>query len=216
MAKEEYIWAIGDIHGHSLSLKAILEKIEQYNNKTLIFLGDYIDRGPNPKEVLDIIMSLNNKIALMGEHEYLLLSSLEGEQQKPEIILEWSKYGYETTLKDFEASDVESLNKNLDAKYKDFLQSLAIFHTEKFSSSKKDFDLLFSHAGPFPDIPLSEQLNIKNFKDYNSFLESKRLGILMVVCLIMIKFFKRAFQHGIIIFLFMVIFAHNIVRIVID
>lgn len=177
MAKEEYIWAVGDIHGYAISLKAVLDKIAEYPTKQLIFLGDYIDRGPEPREVLDMIISLPmNKVTLMGEHEYLLLNALEGEGLQPKAVLEWSKHGYETTLKAFDAPDVETLKKNLDAKYMNFFNTLKLFHTDFFEKSEKRVDLLFSHAGPFLDFPLEEQLIIESYSSLMAYMNNKGIG----------------------------------------
>jgi serine/threonine protein phosphatase 1 len=177
MAKE-YIWAIGDIHGYSASLEAILHKIKEFQTKKVIFLGDYIDRGPNPKEVLDLVMSYQgDKITLLGDHEMLLLNSIEGEDFKPDAVLEWSKHGYDTTLKAFEAKDVDSLSKVMDKKYFEFLNNLQLFHIESYSTSKKNFNILFSHAGPFVDYPVDEQLMLKNFVDLMKYMKDKQLKL---------------------------------------
>ncbi len=72
---------IGDIHGHAEALKALLFKLGynasggvwQHPNRKVIFVGDYIDRGPAIRETLQIVraMSENEKAtALMGNHEY--------------------------------------------------------------------------------------------------------------------------------------------------
>jgi hypothetical protein len=175
MAKE-YIWAIGDIHGYASSLEALLNKTKEFHTKRIIFLGDYIDRGPNPKEVLDIIMNYNgDKVALLGEHEMLMLNSIEGEDFKPDAVLEWSKHGYDTTLKAFDVKDVDSLGKTIDKKYLDFLNNLPLFHTETYSGSKKSLKILFSHACPFIDFTIDEQLTIKNFTDLMNFIKLKQL-----------------------------------------
>ncbi len=179
MAKLEYIWAIGDIHGHAASLRAVLDKISVYPTKKLIFLGDYIDRGPEPKEVIDIILSLKyEKVTLMGEHEMLLLHAIRKDIPDPKLVLEWSKYGYETTLRAFNAADVESLKEQLTSEYLNFFNSLQLFHTESFVSGKKELNLLFSHAGPFLDFPLEEQLHLKNIVDHDRFLQEKNLDVL--------------------------------------
>lgn len=176
MAKQDYIWAIGDIHGYASSLKAVTNKILTYPTKKIIFLGDYIDRGPEPRDVLNHILSLPCEvIALLGEHELLLLNAIEGEALKPELVLEWSKFGYETTLRAFNSPDVETLRKNIDNTYLDFFKQLKLFHTESFISGKKSLNLLFSHAGPFLYFPLDEQLKLQNIYDHNEFLKSKNL-----------------------------------------
>lgn len=74
------IIAIGDIHGCPLSLDALLEKVAPTAEDTLLFIGDYIDRGPDSKGVIDRLIKLNdehNCIFLRGNHEELLLGYLD-------------------------------------------------------------------------------------------------------------------------------------------
>jgi predicted MPP superfamily phosphohydrolase len=176
MAKAEYIWAIGDIHGYASSLVALLNHIKNYNSKRIIYLGDYIDRGPEPKEVLDLILEQSQEqITLLGNHEMMLLNAIEGEEISPRAVFEWSENGYETTLKSFHATDVLSFGKSLDKKYVDFFNSLKLFHVESFVVGKKSVKLLFSHAGPFLDFPLNEQLELKDFNDLSAYLKQKQL-----------------------------------------
>jgi serine/threonine protein phosphatase 1 len=178
MAKAEYIWAIGDIHGYSTTLTALLNRINEFNTKKIIFLGDYIDRGPEPKEVIDIILDQKTeKVTLMGNHELMFLNCTENEKSSTKALFEWSQNGYETTLRSFNVGDVASLGKDIDPKYIDFIKSLGIYHVETIGTDKKNIKLLFCHAGPFLEIPMEEQLTIKNYIDYNNFLESKKIPL---------------------------------------
>lgn len=72
---------IGDIHGQALELEALLEKLGyrrsgdcfQHENRTVIFLGDFIDRGPHQKRALKLARSMieaGSAKAVMGNHEY--------------------------------------------------------------------------------------------------------------------------------------------------
>lgn len=73
---------IGDIHGHADELEALLKKLGYHQNgesykhdegRTVLFVGDYIDRGPKIRETLTIVRRMvdaGNGIALMGNHEY--------------------------------------------------------------------------------------------------------------------------------------------------
>ncbi len=76
-----HIDLIGDIHGHADELEALLKKLGYTNapesyahpERTVLFLGDYIDRGPKIKETLTIVRGMvvaGNAAALMGNHEY--------------------------------------------------------------------------------------------------------------------------------------------------
>jgi len=68
--------AIGDIHGHADSLDRLLEAVAPSPLDTLVFLGDYINRGPDSLGVLDRIIALGERcrvISLLGNHEQMLL-----------------------------------------------------------------------------------------------------------------------------------------------
>ncbi len=70
-------YVIGDIHGELTLVNALLQKIHiDFQKDRLIFLGDYIDRGPASKEVLSLMEELQQKGAycLMGNHEHIMLS----------------------------------------------------------------------------------------------------------------------------------------------
>lgn len=69
--------AIGDIHGDVFKLNRLLEQINPTSNDTLVFLGDYIDRGENSKEVIELLLNLSQClkcIFLKGNHENMLLN----------------------------------------------------------------------------------------------------------------------------------------------
>jgi serine/threonine protein phosphatase 1 len=72
---------IGDIHGHSAALAAIVDLIRPQQDDTLVFLGDYVDRGPDSKGVLEQVIRLSERfhvVALMGNHEEMMLGAREG------------------------------------------------------------------------------------------------------------------------------------------
>ena len=68
-------FAIGDIHGETEHLHALLAKLPPLDERdTLVFLGDYLDRGPNSRAVIDEVRSIQEKskakvVALRGNHE---------------------------------------------------------------------------------------------------------------------------------------------------
>ena len=72
---------IGDIHGCITPLMELLEAVEDRAD-TIIFLGDYIDRGVDSKKVVDEILELKKRhrqvITLMGNHEFMLRNYLMG------------------------------------------------------------------------------------------------------------------------------------------
>jgi diadenosine tetraphosphatase ApaH/serine/threonine PP2A family protein phosphatase len=83
MMKGHKTFVIGDIHGQLGMLKNLMEKIPWRPNKdALVFLGDYVDRGPDSRGVVDYILSLSRNYSLircvLGNHEGMLLDYLEG------------------------------------------------------------------------------------------------------------------------------------------
>lgn len=106
-------WIIPDIHGSLKTLQALVNYlIVPEKDDELLFLGDFIDRGPDSKGVIDYIMELEKKIKvdyLVGNHEYFCIHSYEEDSKshhglfsrKPYIQREWESYGGKETLKSF-------------------------------------------------------------------------------------------------------------------
>lgn len=70
--------AIGDIHGHAAALESNLDAIIPGPDDTIVTLGDYINRGPDSRRVLDLLIELNhrcNLIPILGNHEEMMLDS---------------------------------------------------------------------------------------------------------------------------------------------
>ena len=75
------ILAIGDIHGCLTALDTLLGFVQPTPDDQLIFLGDYIDRGPDSKGVLDRLIELKQTrqiVCLRGNHEVMMLAGREG------------------------------------------------------------------------------------------------------------------------------------------
>lgn len=71
-------FAIGDIHGCHAALTTLLKQIQPAAGDSLIFLGDYIDRGPKSREVLETLLELKklcSPVFLRGNHEVMILES---------------------------------------------------------------------------------------------------------------------------------------------
>ncbi|MCX7635800.1 MAG: metallophosphoesterase, partial [Syntrophales bacterium] len=81
------IFAIGDVHGCRQRLEALVDRIPlDYDGDTLVFVGDYIDRGPDSKAVVDFILELcediRHVVCLRGNHEQMFLNYInEGRDQ---------------------------------------------------------------------------------------------------------------------------------------
>jgi len=71
---------IGDIHGCLRALERLIERISPGEYDKLIFLGDYIDRGPDAKGVVDFLLQLSRRtqcVFLRGNHEQMLLDVID-------------------------------------------------------------------------------------------------------------------------------------------
>lgn len=133
------LYVIGDIHGCLEPLKQLMSMISLTKEDQLIFLGDYIDRGPDPKGVVEYLLSLEgNPVFLMGNHERMLLDYLEGRNK-----LLYLFNGGGATLKSY--GDVSYIPE----RHLTFFKSLRLFYEID--------DYLFVHAGIRPNLPLEQQ-----------------------------------------------------------
>lgn len=70
--------AVGDVHGCSKALKAIIEAIEPDRHDTIVMLGDYVNRGPDSRGVLDALADLRRRcrlVPILGNHDEMLLQA---------------------------------------------------------------------------------------------------------------------------------------------
>ena len=77
------IYAIGDIHGCRVALETMIARLNLSTEDTVICLGDYLDRGPDSKGVVDALLQLqstHNLIHLRGNHEVSLMRAAESQE----------------------------------------------------------------------------------------------------------------------------------------
>ena len=143
---KENFFVIGDIHGHFPELEKMLQYWDE-STEQLIFLGDYIDRGPDSARVLTLVEQLvkdKGAIALKGNHEDMLLDFLSNPLFAAEHYL--GQGGYQTMMsfgyKGFEPLYLAGVFSKEQTEHLAFIQQLPLYHeTEK---------LLFVHAGINP------------------------------------------------------------------
>lgn len=128
-------FAFGDIHGCYEQFNQLLQKVDSYPSKgkkiKLLFVGDYIDRGPDSKKVVDTIIDLQNDkyqkgievIALKGNHEDMMMERMAG----------WYHNGGYATEKSY------GDKHPMDTEHRSFYQGLKLFHD--------DGKRFFCHAG---------------------------------------------------------------------
>lgn len=158
------VYAIGDVHGCADLLDRLLGKIAQdiadhpQDRAELIFLGDYIDRGPHSKAVIDRLTSGDLPAPatfLAGNHEEMLLGFLE----RPGEGMQWAFNGGEETLASYGVSPDE-LSRHPEAARDRLLQVMPAAHLDLYKAlqvSAVRGDYFFCHAGVRPGVPLDRQ-----------------------------------------------------------
>ena len=133
MSKRRFV--ISDIHGCCKTFKRLLSNIGYCRDDGLYLLGDYIDRGPDSKGVIDHIFELKAEgyevHCLMGNHEKMMLDAILFEDAK----YRWLYNGGAQTMDSFGIGKL----KDLDDVYVDFFKNLGLYIEEE--------DCLLVHAG---------------------------------------------------------------------
>ncbi len=145
----EKIFAIGDIHGCYDRLKTLMEKIPiDCSRDTLVFIGDYIDRGSHSVEVVDYLIQLKKRfpevIFLKGNHEDMLDKFLNGADRNTYLL-----NGGQQTLDSYLAKPVQSGFFPIPPDHMEFFKSLRLFYESE--------EFIFVHAGLRPRVPLESQ-----------------------------------------------------------
>jgi serine/threonine protein phosphatase 1 len=174
------IYAIGDIHGRSDLLQQLLARIVAHVSAKpafrpiLVFLGDYIDRGPSSRRVIDQLLLLHEQldvVFLKGNHENYLIQFLKN----PRFLTDWLKFGGLDTLRSYGVLP----NNYSDSTEQEYLaRSLSLIlhqnrHDTFLSNLKNSFtcgDFFFVHAGVRPGVPLDQQSEKDLLEIRNDFL----------------------------------------------
>lgn len=160
------VYAIGDIHGRADLLAELLARIDEdlqarpTAEAIQVFLGDYIDRGSNSRQVIELLITRrrnHNLMLLLGNHEQFALQVL----RDPSLLSQWKSIGGLNTIRSYGVTVPRRQDENsqrelamafldtLPESHHRFLQGLAL----SFSCG----DFFFVHAGVRPGIPLQEQ-----------------------------------------------------------
>lgn len=160
------LYCIGDIHGRLDLLEELHEMIREdaapfAGSKGIVYLGDYIDRGSQSRQVLDLLIEQPlegfDAVHMLGNHEQSMLDFLE----YPQAAAAWLNFGGQVTLLSYGAGlgrvqlmqQVETLSDELDAKlppsHREFLTSCRPMHSEG--------SYCFVHAGIRPGVELGSQ-----------------------------------------------------------
>lgn len=161
------VYAIGDIHGRSDLLDALLARIDADDaarapaRTTIIFLGDLIDRGPDPAGVIERLTRIDadgrDMRFLLGNHEEVFLKAVEGDPQAirylPRIGARSTIASYGIDIGIFDAMEVEALAEALTAR----IPPHHLAFLRACEEQVRIGDYLFVHAGIRPRVALDEQ-----------------------------------------------------------
>ncbi len=162
------VYAVGDIHGQLDLLRRMRDlisddaKTDRRKRNVVIYLGDYIDRGPESRGVVELLLNQPlagfEEIRIKGNHEDIMLQFLDD----PGVGEHWYLNGGDTTLASYgveravmmEGADRfvaarDRLRSKLPVEHLAFLRSLVMYHLEG--------DYLFVHAGIRPGRPVEQQ-----------------------------------------------------------
>jgi len=171
VAPDALIYAIGDIHGRADLLKRLLDKIaadcvrqDPKLRTTLVFLGDYVDRGEESRAVIDALLTLRDagsfdSVFLKGNHEDALLNFLD----EPERGRSWLRFGGLQTLASYgvavrpDAVRKPGALSEVRDRFRDKLRDHEAFLRDGLATSYQSQDVYFCHAGINPLRPIAQQ-----------------------------------------------------------
>ena len=145
-------FVVGDVHGCLDELERLLDHLAPGANDTVCFLGDYVDRGPNPRGVVDRLIRLRREgpqcLYLKGNHEDMFLAFMGQPGRHGDAFL-WN--GGDSTLASYGCQGLSgaAVAERLPADHREFLDGL---RTHAYIDT-----FLCVHAGVRPTRPLAAQ-----------------------------------------------------------
>lgn len=138
------LYAIGDVHGCSTALRALIEAIDPRPDDIIVTPGDYVDWGPKSRSVIRQLIELTGRcrlVPILGNHEELLLRALESDS----ALRSWLDLGGEQTLLSYPYDGTNIIDPD---------------HV-RFIRGCRDYletdDFIFTHANVDPDLPMDQQ-----------------------------------------------------------
>lgn len=141
-------YAIGDIHGCLTALTTIFDQGLIQEEDTVVFLGDYVDRGPDSKGVIDWLLENKNNYHfefILGNHEIMMLES----RYNPKAASDWVKFGGAETLTSYQLKHNKGWIDKIDTSHWQFMEDCRPYFELE--------DFIFVHAGLEPDKELIDQ-----------------------------------------------------------
>lgn len=137
--------AVGDVHGCLAALTALLDAVQPQPDDTLVFLGDYVDRGPDSRGVLERLIQLSSEcqlISLLGNHDELFMKVCAGAN---DLLVNWLMFGGEATLASYGNPELEHVPQE----HLRFIRNCPMYH--------ENGEYIFIHGSYHPELPMSRQ-----------------------------------------------------------
>ena len=147
---------IGDIHGCSQALDALILAIEPQADDLIVTLGDCVNRGPDSRGVLERLIALERRcrlIPLLGNHDEMLLQLLmDAKAGRPQSLSSWLRMGGDTTLASYGAPPGKTTWADLTR-----IPSEHAAFLERCRAYYETATHIFIHANYDPVLPMDEQ-----------------------------------------------------------
>src|SRR5919204_222003 len=143
------VLAIGDVHGCSRALDVLLAAVCPRGGDTVVALGDYVDRGPDSKGVLDRLLDLHRAgrlVALRGNHEVMMANA----RLSPADEQYWRTFGGEQALASYGHAGRPGTLDDVPERHWEFIEEVCVDTYECDTH-------FFVHANADPNLPLAEQ-----------------------------------------------------------
>lgn len=160
--RPDVIYAVGDVHGCLDQLERLQQKIltdaaQQHGSKWIVMLGDYVDRGPKSRGVIDELMKPMTgdieRFCLAGNHEATMLDFLGD----PRLDHLWLQFGGVETLRSYGISELPDDKRRLKALVQEAIPASHVAFLTELPSLLAVPGLCFVHAGVVNGVPLQRQ-----------------------------------------------------------
>lgn len=166
-------FAIGDIHGCHNALLTLLDAVQPQPTDLVVFLGDYIDRGPASREVVETLLGLDQKckaVFLRGNHEVMILDA----RYNFEKSVFWLSYGGKEAAQSYGANPKALWQSQIPAAHWNFFQE-----TRRFFETD---ETIFVHAALNPELEMKDQSDDLLFWEDFSEIRKEHVSGKRVIC----------------------------------
>jgi serine/threonine protein phosphatase 1 len=165
-------YAIGDVHGRLDLLRLAVEAIEAHlldGPFRVVLLGDYVDRGPDSRGVIDFLMELQKRwpvVCLKGNHEELMIQAVN--QPGGGRLDRWLEHGGGETLRSYGVDPEDVLSENIPREHLRWMTALP--------KTTGDGHRIYVHAGLEPGTPIERQKEATFLWIRERFLQARASG----------------------------------------